>query len=112
MESLWAWILSSNAITGIVTWVATRRKRNNDFLAEMQKSIDLLSQKYNEQLQDNVRLSELAISLKNEIANVRMENRLLLQGQEELKMENISLKEEVNSLRQQLSGIKTITKIK
>ena len=40
-----------------ITWWVSRRKRNNDFLAEMQKSIDLLSEQYNKVLQENVELS-------------------------------------------------------
>lgn len=39
-----------------LSWMVSRRKRNNDFLAEMQHSIDLLSEKYNAVLQENVAL--------------------------------------------------------
>ena len=32
-------------VTGTIGWLAGRRKQKNDFLAEMQSSIDLLSEK-------------------------------------------------------------------
>lgn len=42
----------------VVTWIISSRKRNNDFLAEMQHSIDLLSERYNKVLQENVTLRQ------------------------------------------------------
>lgn len=43
-------------LAGAVTWLVSRRKRRNDMLADMQRSIDLLCEKYNDVLQENVTL--------------------------------------------------------
>lgn len=51
-----AWALPSGFLSSVVTWLVTRRQRNNDFLASLQKSIDLLTEKYTETLNENVRL--------------------------------------------------------
>lgn len=50
--------LPSGFLSGITTWFITRRKRNNDLLAHMQQSIDLLCEKYNAVLQENVTLRQ------------------------------------------------------
>ena len=68
-----------------------RRKRQNDFLADLQKSIDLLSAK-NKELIDEV------ITLRGEIVK--------------LKSENAALRNEIEELNDKLSNIKTITKTK
>jgi TolA-binding protein len=51
-----AWALPSGFLSSVVAWLVTRRQRNNDFLASLQKSIDLLTEKYTETLDENVRL--------------------------------------------------------
>ncbi len=48
--------LPGGFLGSIVTWLSTRRQRNNDFLAKLQKSIDLLTEKYTATLDENVRL--------------------------------------------------------
>ena len=62
MESIWLQILTfalpSGFLGSVVTWLVTGRRRRNDFLAEMQKSIDMLSEKYNAVLQDNITLRQ------------------------------------------------------
>ena len=50
------WALPSGFLSSVVTWLVTRRQRNNDFLVSLQKSIDLLSEKYTATLNENVRL--------------------------------------------------------
>lgn len=67
-----------------------RRKRRNDFVADLQKSIDILSEK-------NTELIAKVINLNDEVLA--------------LKKENGELKNEVGELRQQLEGVKTITKV-
>lgn len=61
MEYAWLSDLLTFALPGgflgaTASWVVGRRRRNNDFLSEMQRSIDLLSEKYNAVLQENVAL--------------------------------------------------------
>ena len=53
-----AFALPGGFLGAVVSWIVGRRKRNNDFLAEMQRSIDLLSEKYNAVLQENVALRQ------------------------------------------------------
>ena len=110
IKQIITWGLSGGALGSAIGWFTARRKRRNDFLSDMQKSIDLLSNKYNEQLEENVKLSSLVVSLKNEITSVRAENKKLLEGQDELRRENAALSLEISSLREQLAGVKTITK--
>ena len=46
--------LPGGFLGSVVTWFASRRQRNNDFLAELQKSIDLLTEKYTKVLEENI----------------------------------------------------------
>lgn len=55
---LLAYALPSGFLSGVVTWLVSRRKRRNDLLSDMQQSIDLLCEKYNEVLQQNVALRQ------------------------------------------------------
>lgn len=56
LGELLAFALPSGFLGAAVSWAVGRRKRNNDFLSEMQRSIDLLCEKYNQVLQENVAL--------------------------------------------------------
>jgi len=85
-------------VTGIAGWFANSRKRHNDFLAELQSNIDLLSQKNTEILAEVVKLRMENASLKVEIAALRTEN--------------AELKTEIEQLNTKLEGVRTITKIK
>ncbi len=58
LGDLFAFALPSGFLGAVVSWIVGRRKRNNDFLTEMQRSIDLLSEKYNAVLQENVALRQ------------------------------------------------------
>lgn len=115
------WILeiAMPIVTGVYGFFAGRRKKDNDFLGELQKSIDLLSAKNTEQIDE-------IIKLRSQIVTLREENLELSKRQESLIHENESLKEEINKLRdenakqserieqlqKQLEGVKTITKVK
>lgn len=56
LSDLFVFALPGGFLGAVASWAVGRRKRNNDFLAEMQRSIDLLSEKYNQVLQENVAL--------------------------------------------------------
>lgn len=58
LGELLAFALPSGFLGAAVSWFVGRRRRDNDFLAEMQRSIDLLSEKYNQVLQENVMLRQ------------------------------------------------------
>ena len=78
-------------IGGIIGWAFGSKKRNNDFLAELQASIDLLSTK-------NKELVEEVVKLRAEVLH--------------LKTENAALRREVEELNSKLENVKTITKTK
>lgn len=94
MDATWlteaiAFALPSGFLGAVVSWAVGRRKRNNDFLAEMQRSIDLLSERYNLVLQEN-------IALRCEKADWRV-----LQQQLDMKIDRLT--REVESLRRTLN---------
>ena len=78
------------AITSVLGWLVGRRKRRNDFVADLQKSIDILSEKNTELIAKVIKLNDEVLALKRE---------------------NGELKNEIGELRQQLEGVKTITKV-
>ncbi|HBX44475.1 MAG TPA: hypothetical protein DEG28_01080 [Porphyromonadaceae bacterium] len=87
------------AVVGILTSVGGyfvgRRKRQNDFLSELQGSIDMLSAK-------NAKLLE-------DIVELRMQNAELLASVASLKLQNESLKKEISELNARLEELKTMT---
>lgn len=106
-------------VTAVIGYFTGHRKRKNDFLSELQESIDLLAGK-NRELMDEV------VKLRSQVVTLREENLELTKSQERLLQENATLRDEVAHLRdenarqseligqlqQQLSGIKTITRAK
>ena len=83
------------AITAAVGWLVGTRKRNNDFLQDLQSSIDLLSS-------ENKKLLEDITAVNTEIVAVRKENEELKAAVEKLCKENSLLKEEVKQLKDKL----------
>ena len=49
ITDLLTYALPSGFLAGAVTWLVSRRKRRNDMLADMQRSIDLLCEKRSEE---------------------------------------------------------------
>ncbi len=99
----WDWdIIGDYAIpvlTGIASYFVGRKKRKNDFLAEMQRSIDLLSAKNAELIEDVVKLRTKNV----ELLAKQDDFRLLL---DDLKLENKLLKTKVDNLTKKLNAIK------
>ncbi len=83
-------------ITAAVGWIMGSRKRNNDFLSDLQSSIDLLSN-------ENKKLLEDITAVNTEIVKVRKENEELKVAVERLCTENSLLKDEIQGLKVQLS---------
>lgn len=90
---------------GAISWFASRfvekRKRNNDFISELQKTIDVLVTKYTETLK--------------ELVELKAQNAQLLMGQtqmdlqmKQLKAENAKFREEIERLNEMLTNIKSI----
>ncbi len=76
-------------ISGIVSWFASRRVRNNNTLQQLQESIDLLAKKNNE-------LYEIIVLQNTQIVKLKKEN-------EELKLQVAKNSKVINELKDQLS---------
>ena len=85
------------AITAAAGWLAGKRKRRNDFLKNMQDSIDILSM-------ENKRLLEDLTTVNREVVALRKENGELKYSVDQLCRENVQLKTEVQDLRKQITN--------
>lgn len=89
MDSIWMQLLTfalpGGFLGGVFTWIFSRRKQNNDFLRELQSSINLLSGENKKILEENIQL--------------RRENIDLKANQEEMLMRIDRLTKEVERLR-------------
>ena len=92
-------------LTAVAGFFAGKKKRDNDFLNELQKSINALSK-------DNAELIKRTIELNKELVAVKQQNAELQSKVEALRRENAELKTEIEGLKAQLDGVKTITRIK
>lgn len=81
--------------TAAIGWLVGSSKRKNDFLKDLQASINLLSA-------ENKRLLEEITNANVEIVAVRKENEELKASVDRLCTENSQLKDEVRQLREQL----------
>ena len=82
-------------VSAAAGWLAGSRKRRNDFLKDLQASIDLLSS-------ENRRLLADITAVNAEIVAVRKENEELKASVDRLCSENALLQEEVRQLREQI----------
>jgi len=82
--------------TAAIGWIVGSRKRRNDFLKDLQASIDLLSS-------ENRKLLADITSVNSEIVAVRKENEELKASVDRLCTENSQLKDEVRQLREQVA---------
>ncbi len=81
--------------TAAVGWLVGSHKRKNDFLKDLQASINLLSA-------ENKHLLEEITSANVEIVAVRKENEELKASVDRLCTENSQLKDEIRQLREQI----------
>ena len=84
-------------VTAAAGWLAGKRKRRNDFLKNMQESIDILSM-------ENKRLIEDLTTVNREVVALRRENGELKTSVDQLCKENAQLKTEVQDLRKQITN--------
>lgn len=89
LKDLLMFLLPGGAIGSVVTWFATRKERKVDVLSKLQESIDLLTKKYTEALDENVQL--------------KADNAKLLANQKTLELKIDHLTEKVSQLTQQLN---------
>lgn len=94
----WATIIPYivSVVTGVAGWLVGRRKQRNDFLSDLQASIDLLADKNK--------------TLYEEVLRLRQENALLGTKVSELAAQNAQLKTEIEELNGRLANVKTITR--
>ena len=85
------------AITAAAGWLAGKRKRRNDFLKNMQDSIDILSM-------ENKRLLEDLTNVNREVVALRRENGELKYSVDQLCKENVQLKDEVRNLTNRITN--------
>ena len=84
-------------VTAAAGWLAGKRKRRNDFLKNMQDSIDLLSV-------ENKRLLEDLTNVNREVVALRRENGELKYSVDQLCKENVQLKDEVRNLKNRITN--------
>jgi archaellum component FlaC len=76
-------------VAGVAGWFVGKRKQKNDFLSELQSSVDLLAT-------ENKKLVSQVVAMNNEIIQLRKEN--------------AELRVEIGELNTRLENVKTITK--
>ncbi len=105
--------------TGLLGWIVGKRKRNNDFLHEMQKSINTL-------VTENARLLDEIIVVKRQNTEALIQNEVLekklvcmeLQNEKlqssvnHLTVENEQLRRELAELNSKLDNVESITRIR
>ena len=84
-------------VTAAAGWLAGKRKRRNDFLKNMQDSIDILSM-------ENKRLLEDLTNVNREVVALRRENGELKYSVDQLCKENVQLKDEVRNLKNRITN--------
>lgn len=75
--------------TNVCTYFVTRRKKQNDFISDLQKSIDLLSDRYTKTLNELVTVKETNLQLTTKVNELILENK-------KLKNEIASLSKRIN----------------
>lgn len=80
-----------SALTGLAGWWMGRRKKNNDFLMDLQGSVNMLTE-------ENAKLLKALVE-------VRKDNVILMSNQEEMKIEIEALRKENASLRTEIGEL-------
>jgi hypothetical protein len=92
-------------LTGIVGWLAGRRKRNNDFLNTMQESINKL-------VTENTKLLDDVLTVKKQNIELLIQNEVMGKKLAVLEEQNAQFKDEITELNSKLQNVKTITRTK
>lgn len=127
-------VVTSGGLSSALTWIVSKRKRNNDFITDLQNSINLLSDNYTKTLdelivvkkQNNdlmIQVSKIEVikkqnndliilvsQLENELAKLKEENSSLIKKMNEfisqLEPEMAKLKEENSTLIKKMNELK------
>jgi len=97
--------------TGIISFMAGKRTRNNDFLQQLQSSIDLLATKNTSLLQELITVKGQNAEMQAAMKKLSIENKQLNEGFSRLTEENKGLSKQVEYLTEQLANVRVITKI-
>ena len=92
-------------ITAFAGWLAGRRKRSNDFLNQMQESINKL-------VAENTKLLDDIVTVKKQNVELLIQNEIMKQKLATLEEQNVQFKEEITVLNNKLQNVKTITRTK
>ncbi len=97
--------LPAGFIGSIVQWMFSKKKRDNDFISDLQKSIDLLSDRYNSTLKELIEVKEQNVELLSSQKTLTLQVKALTK-------ENDLLRKTVEELNDRFANIKTITRTK
>lgn len=110
---MWATLLLT-PISAIVGWFAGKRRRNNDTLQELQKTVDMLVKKNSdlyakitEQNKLICNLNDKNSELNSQLVEVRRENGELKEGQERMSKQLTAVQKENAQLRKELKQFKS-----
>ena len=92
-------------LTALAGWFAGRRKRSNDFLHQMQGSI-------NELVAENTKLLNDIVTVKKQNVELLIQNEVMRKKLSALEKQNLLFSEEITGLNQKLQNVKTITRTK
>lgn len=111
---MWTTLLLT-PISAIIGWIAGKRRRNNETLEMLQKTVDMLVKKNSElyakiteQNKMICNLNEQNSELNTQLVEVRRENGELKEGQDRMGKQLTSLQAENTELRKELKQIKGI----
>lgn len=119
IETIITTILTTLPVGGAIGWFFTKKKRDNDFITDLQGSIDLLSENYTKTLDNQIVLRKqnadlliLVAQLETEISKLKKQNEDLLKLVAQLETEISSLKEENSTLLKKMNELKKMVAAK
>ena len=101
---------SGGVLYGALTWLFSKRKRNNDFLAELQQSINNLSTSYTSTLERLVDVQKQNSQLLINQNTLEAQNKELMENQRVLKQEIEQLRDENKGLIKKLNELNKLLK--
>lgn len=98
-------------VAGVASYFAGKQTRKNDFLQQLQNSVNMLVQKNGELLNELITVKGQNAELQVGMNKLSLENKELKEGFVRLNEENGVLSKQVEYLTTQLENVKVITKI-
>jgi regulator of replication initiation timing len=92
-------------VTGVVGWIAGKRKRDHGFLNNMQESINKLAS-------ENAKLLDEIVTVKKQNVELLIQNEVMRQKLAGLEQQNEQFKQEITDLNTKFQNVKTITRCK